>query len=79
MLYQGEHLFVGQLGHFCVLLSFVASIVATFAYFKATQTSAVLNEHVAWKKLARTAFIIETVAVIALFVTLYTIIYNHYF
>ena len=79
MLYQGEHLFVGQLGHFCVLLSFVASIVATFAYFKATQTSAVLNEHVAWKKLARTAFIIETIAVIALFVTLYTIIYNHYF
>ncbi|HRQ50801.1 MAG TPA: cytochrome c biogenesis protein CcsA, partial [Agriterribacter sp.] len=78
MIYQGEHLFIGQFGHFCVLLSFVASIVATFAYFKATQAS-LPEDHTAWKKLARTAFIIETVAVIAIFISLYTIIYNHYF
>lgn len=78
MIYQGEHLFIGQFGHFSVLLSFVASIIATFAYFKATQAS-IPDEHTRWKKLARTAFIIETVAVIAIFISLYTIIYNHYF
>lgn len=78
MIYQGEHLFIGQFGHFCVLLSFVASLVATFAYFKATQAS-VPDDHTTWKKLARTAFFIETIAVIAIFVSLYTIIYNHYF
>lgn len=78
MIYQGEHLFLGQLGHFSVLLSFVASIVATYAYFKATQAS-LPDDHSRWKKLARTAFIIETIAVIAIFVSLYSIIYNHYF
>lgn len=78
MVYQGEHLFIGQFGHFSVLLSFVASLVATFAYFKATQT-AVPEEHNRWKKLARITFIIETLAVIAIFVCLYSIIYNHYF
>lgn len=79
MEYQGEHLLIGQLGHFAAVLSFVASIIATYAYFKATQTSAVAELHRSWKKLARTAFIIETVAVVAILVLLYIIIYNHYF
>lgn len=77
--YQGEHLLVGQLGHFSAVLSFVASLVATFAYFKATQTAAIAEAHAAWKKLARTAFIIETVAVASIMVLLYVILYNHYF
>ncbi len=78
MVYQGEHLFVGEFGHFCVLLSFVASIIATIAYFKATKAKSP-EEGQIWKKLARTAFIIETIAVIAIFISLYAIIYNHYF
>lgn len=78
MIYQGEHLLIGQFGHFCVLLSFVASIIATFAYFRATQAK-LPDDHLRWKKLARSAFIIETLAVIAIFVSLYAIIYNHYF
>ncbi|MBW7943713.1 MAG: hypothetical protein H3C64_15355, partial [Candidatus Kuenenia stuttgartiensis] len=75
MIYQGEHLLIGQFGHFCVLLSFVASIIATFAYFRATQAK-LPDDHLRWKKLARSAFIIETVAVLAIFVSLYAIIYN---
>ena len=78
MLYQGEHLFIGQLGHFFALLSFIASLVATYSYFKATR-SVVLSEQESWKKLARAAFIIESIAVVSIFVTLYAIIYNHYF
>src|SRR5690606_16094747 len=78
MVYQGEHLFVGEFGHFCVLLAFVASVVATVGYFKATRAVSP-EDHQLWKRLARTALVIETIAVIALFVTLYTIIYNHYF
>ena len=35
--YIGEHLLPGQLGHFFIVLSLVASLVATFAYFKATR------------------------------------------
>lgn len=79
MEYQGEHLFVGQLGHFAAVLSFVASIVATYAYFKATQTSAIAEQHASWKRLARIAFITETIAVVSILVILYIIIYNHYF
>ncbi|MBN8789185.1 MAG: cytochrome c biogenesis protein CcsA [Terrimonas sp.] len=78
MLYQGEHLWAGQLGHFCVLLSFIAALVATFSYFKATQARLV-EEHNSWKKLARISFYIEFVSVITTFVMLYIIIYNHYF
>jgi cytochrome c-type biogenesis protein CcmF len=78
MLYQGEHLWVGQLGHFCVLLSFIASLVATYAYFKATQAT-LADEHNSWKKLARISFVIETASVVFTFILLYIIIYNHYF
>lgn len=58
MVYQGEHLLVGQIGHFFTLLSFAASLVATFSFFKATQASNP-EDHNAWKKLARTSFFIE--------------------
>lgn len=78
MVYQGEHLFVGEFGHFCVLLAFVASIVATVGYYKATRALSP-EDHRLWKRLARTAFLIETIAVIAIFISLYSIIYNHYF
>lgn len=78
MEYQGEHLLIGQVGHFFVLLSFIASLVATFSYFKATQ-SKFPEEEKSWRRLARTAFFTEIISVLAIFVTLYIIIYNHYF
>jgi cytochrome c-type biogenesis protein CcmF len=78
MLYQGEHLLIGQIGHFFAILSFVASLVATFAYFKATQAT-ILTEHDSWRRMARIAFLVETLSVIGIFVGMYGIIYNHYF
>ncbi len=78
MNYIGEHLFPGQLGHFFLVLSFVASLVATYAY--ACSSNAALPESVAsWKKLGRTAFIIDAVAVFGAFAVLYYIISQHYF
>src|ERR1043166_3145962 len=78
MKYNGEHLFPGQLGHFFAILSFVASIVATIAYFKASRNN-ILTEQRSWIKFARTAFLIETAAVLGIFFTLYYIISNHYY
>ncbi len=78
MLYQGEHLLIGQIGHFFAILSFVASLIATFAYFKATQAT-ILAEHDSWRRMARIAFLVETLSVIGIFVGMYGIIYNHYF
>lgn len=76
--YYGEHLLPGQLGHFFIVLSLIASLVATFSYFKATQLKESVDA-VYWKKLARYAFITEVVSVFAIFGILFYIIHNHLF
>ena len=77
MKYNGEHLFIGQLGHFFAVLSFVASLVATFAYFQAARNNN-LTEHQSWKKLARIAFATETFCVAGIFFLMYFIISRYY-
>jgi cytochrome c-type biogenesis protein CcmF len=93
--YTGEHLLPGLLGHFFIILSLVASLVATFAYFKAVQSKQLdasnppnvnllseltpRNDYSAWKKLARAAFFVEVLSVFAIFGILFYIIYNHLF
>ncbi|MCR6718857.1 MAG: hypothetical protein NVV59_00895 [Chitinophagaceae bacterium] len=55
MNYLGESLFPGQLGHFLIILSFFASLVASIAYYKSTRLG--LEKKVDdWKKLARFFF-----------------------
>lgn len=78
MNYIGEHLLPGQLGRFFIVLSLIASIVATFAYFKATTSKNEIDK-VYWKKLARYAFITETISIVAIFSCLFYIIHNHLF
>src|SRR6476661_4530310 len=91
MNFIGEHLLPGQLGHFFLLLSLVASIGATVSYFLSVQKSSFYNAgdvlkgaggfsvNPAWRKLARIFFITETISVFAVFVTLFYIISNHLF
>lgn len=76
--YIGENLLPGQLGHFFIVLSLVASLLATVTYFLAAQSK---NEtdSIAWKKLARYAFIIEVISVFSIFGILFYIIHNHLF
>lgn len=78
MRYIGEHLLPGQLGHFFVILSLVASLVATIAFYKAN-VSKIPDEKNSWIRFARIAFLLETVSVLAVFFILYHIISNHYF
>ncbi|RYF83607.1 MAG: cytochrome c assembly protein, partial [Chitinophagaceae bacterium] len=90
MNYIGEHLLPGQLGHFFILLSFVASLGATFSYFLSVQKGKKLttgnwqdlaNDGASnqWKKLGRFFFITEVISVFAVFAILFYIISNHYF
>ena len=77
MAYIGEHLLPGQFGHFFIVLSLIASLIATFSYFKSAQSK---NETdaVYWKRLARIAFITETISIVAIsefFFTSFTVIY----
>lgn len=76
--YIGEHLLPGQLGHFFIVLSIVASFVATFAYFRSAKSASELDGDY-WKKLARIAFITEVICVVGTFVVLFYIIHSHLF
>src|SRR6185503_12181278 len=76
--YIGEHHLPGDIGRFFIVLSFVASLVATFSYFKSAQ-SKIDTDAAYWKKLGRYAFITEALSVIAIFGILFFIIQNHLF
>ncbi len=78
MNFIGEHLLPGQFGHFFVILSFVASLVASIAYFKSTN-AVVPDTASGWKRLARAAFMIECFAVFSVFVIIYYIVATHKF
>lgn len=74
----GENLFPGQLGHFFVLLSLIASVASTVAYFTSTnKKDDTAKAH--WRKLARIFFVAETVSVVSIFAILFYIISNHQF
>ena len=77
MEYIGEHLVYGTIGHFLTLLTLVASLVATISFFYANkQTEIALSN--SWLKIARTSFLIQTVAVFIIFGLLLFLISNHY-
>ncbi|MBX9783859.1 MAG: cytochrome c biogenesis protein CcsA [Chitinophagaceae bacterium] len=77
-LYTGEQLMPGNTGQFLSVLSFVASLVATISFYKATVSKDVLLQQ-SWKRIARAAFALEIISVIGIFITLYYIISNHRF
>ncbi|MFC0774947.1 cytochrome c biogenesis protein CcsA [Terrimonas alba] len=76
--YFGEHLLPGQLGHFFIVLSLVASLVATFAYFKTFNSKHPADSQY-WKKLARYAFITEAISVVSVVTVLFYINSSHLF
>lgn len=78
MEYIGEHLLPGQLGHFFIILSFVSSLVATIAYFKAAN-SGIAAEANSWKRMGRIAFFVDAVSVLSVFTALIYIVATHKF
>src|SRR5687767_7380389 len=78
MKFEGEHLLPGQIGHFFVLLAFVASIISTIAYFKAFRTGNPADKN-SWLRYARAAFITQVVSVLTIFGLIIFICANHYF
>jgi cytochrome c-type biogenesis protein CcmF len=78
MNYIGEHLLPGQLGHFFAVLSLVASLIATVAFFKANNV-AITAEKQSWLRIARVSFLLETVSVITVISCIYYILSHHLF
>ena len=78
MKFEGEHLLPGQIGHFFVLLAFIASIISTIGFFKASRTTDILSKE-SWLKFSRICFGIQAFSILAIFSTIYFICSNHYF
>lgn len=76
MLYDNEHLLIGQLGHLFVLIAFAASILASISFFKSYK-AANEPEKQSWLKLARSVFFIQFGALLVVFGILYYICSNH--
>ena len=78
MNYIGEHLLPGQLGQLFILLFLIGSAVACLSYFFAAQVK-LEPDNTHWKKLGRISFLTQSVSVLAIFIILFYIIYNHLF
>jgi len=72
--FNNEHLFIGNFGHFAVVLSFVASLISFVSY-----AISVNHKDSAFQKLGRIMFYVHSVAVAAIFFSLFYIIHSHYF
>lgn len=69
--------FIGDLGHVSVIVAFVAALVSSLAYFFAANAPILSPDHQGWKKLARIAFSVHTLAVFSIIFSLFNIIYEH--
>ena len=69
--------FVGNLGHFMVILAFVTSVISAIGYYKYTVASEI--DKPSWQRFARLTFYIHAIASVAIAITLFNIIYNHRF
>ena len=78
MQFEGEHLLPGQAGHFFVILAFIASLIATIGYFKASRITDIAEKQ-SWIRFARIAFITQLVSVVIIFGIIFYICSHHYF
>lgn len=72
--YIGEHLWVGQVGHFFIILSFVASIFSALSY-----GFGVKNDESSWKSMGRIGFSVHGISVIGLMGIIFYAMYHKYY
>lgn len=84
--FVGEHLLPGKLGQFFIILSFGSALLATISYYFATVNASKSTlggdfalEARSWQRIARSAFLINLLAVVGIGSSLFYIIYNHLF
>lgn len=72
------HYFIGNLGHFFVITSFVTALLSAFCYFKSTTRVSIEHQNL-WKQNGSTSFYLHAFSVLGICVSLFSIIANHYF
>ena len=78
MQFIGEHLIPGKVGHFFVLLGFVAALVSTISFYIAGRKTD-LKEKQDWIRYARVAFFTQVISALIIFATIFYICSHHYF
>ena len=76
--FLNEHLWLGHLGHFLLVLSFFSSLVATIAYFASEFSKDESNKN-SWRTIARIGFLKHGFSVLGIFTLLFIMILNHWF
>lgn len=69
--------FIGNLGHFAVILAFVSSLVTAYAYYQYIKASELDKAN--WRLFSRISFYIHGAASITVALVLFEIIYSHRF
>ncbi len=77
-IYVGESLWIGQLGHFFIILGFVSAVLAALFWFFSVKNRQ-LPESDSWNRLGRISFISHGVSVISLIALLFYAMYNHHY
>lgn len=72
--YYGEHTLAGVLGHGLALASFGGALLALVSYFLFTRSN-----DAGWRSLGRIGFRLHAVAVVGIVVTLFVMLFNHWF
>ena len=74
--YIGEELVFGNIGNLLISLAFTGALLAALSYYFSFKR---LDEEKAWKKIARSAFLVHSFSVVGIFALLYYLIFNHRF
>lgn len=74
IVFNNEHLFIGNFGHFAVVLAFVSALISAISY------SLSVNKNVkSLRTLGKSMFFIHALSVVLIFFSLFYIIHSHYF
>ena len=76
LLYNGEHLWIGSLGHFCIILAFVSALLSATAYIFSVQSKSELLQN-SWSRIGRTGFYVHGIALFGLISLVFYAMYNH--
>ncbi len=74
IIFNNEHLFIGNLGHFAVVLAFVSALISTIAY-----ALSVNKNDDTLKNMGKWMFYVHSFSVVLIFFSLFFIIHQHYF
>jgi cytochrome c-type biogenesis protein CcmF len=72
--YIGEHLWLGQLGHFLILLSFVGSVFSAFSYYNNVKSG-----NATWRNMGRAGYIVHGLSLFVVIGLIFYAMVNHMF